>query len=159
MRRLILTLLLVLLAGPALAAAGITDDAVRAFVARQERAWNGGEVDAYFAAFTPQARFTDQAYVGDKPPVPYGTSTRAEAKAQAKKALAEGKSREAAKVTRIEIAPDGQSAKVTLSVGSIVESGGRSRRLCASRTLRLVLQAGALKGGDQTDTYVRCRGG
>jgi hypothetical protein len=44
-------------------------------------------------------------------------------------------------------------------VGSRVVQDGRSRRMCASRTLDLTLDAGVLKGGDQTDTYVKCRGG
>jgi hypothetical protein len=158
MRRLML-LLMIVMAAPALAATGISDAAVREFVARQERAWNRGDLDAYFAAFTSQARFTDQAYVGNKPPVPYGTSTRAEAKAQAKAALKDGSSREAARITRIAIASDGKSAKVSLIVGSIVDSGGHRRRLCASRTLEIVLSGRALKGRDQTDTYVKCRGG
>jgi hypothetical protein len=159
MRRLALVLVLTLIAAPALAAPRITDPAVRAFVARQERAWNAGELDIYFAAFTPQARFTDQAYVGDKPPVLYGVSTRAEAKAQAKKARARGGSREAARIGRIAIAADGQSATVRMIVGSHVVQGGRARRMCASRTLDITLKGGVLKGGDQTDTYVKCRGG
>jgi hypothetical protein len=152
--------LLALPAAPALAAPRITEDAARAFLARQERAWNAGDLETYFAGFIPQARFTDQAYVGDKPPARYGTSTRAEARAQARKALAAGGgSREAGRVLRVTIAPDGQSADVALNVGSLVRSRGHVRRMCAARTVRLVLRGGALKAGDQTDTYVKCRGG
>jgi hypothetical protein len=159
MRRLALVLVLTLIAAPALAASRITDPAVPAVGAPQEQAWNAGDLEAYFAGFTAQARFTDQAYVGDKPPVLYGVSTRAEAKAQAKKARARGGSREAARIVRIAIAADGQSATVQMVVGSRVVQDGRSRRMCASRTLDLTLDAGVLKGGDQTDTYVKCRGG
>lgn len=147
-----------LAAGPTPAQpARITEADVNAFVARQEQAWNAGDLDRYFAGFTADARFTDQAYVGDKPPVPYGTSTAVEAKAQAKRSKA--RSRERAEVRRIEIAADGRSAKVTSRVGSAVTAEGRTRRLCASRVTNLTLASGRLRATGQTDTYVRCRGG
>ena len=156
MRR--LAVLLCLIAAPALAQSGrITDADVHAFVARQEQAWNAGDLDRYFAGFTADARFTDQAYVGDKPPVPYGTSTLAQAKAQARRKAA--RSRERAEVRRIEVAADGRSARVTARVGSAVTSAGRTRRLCASRVQTLTLTAGRLRSTGQTDTYVNCRGG
>jgi len=150
-------LVALLLAGPALAQAPITDADVRTFVERQERAWNAGDLAAWSAAFTPDARFTDQAYVGDKPPVPYGTSTLAEASAQARKTR--GRSREASEVRRVEIAADGRSARVTSRVGSAVTSGGKVRRLCASRVQVLVQANGGLRSRGQTDTYIRCRAG
>src|SRR3954463_4744906 len=114
LRLLRLLLLIILCAAPALAQAEarLTDAQVRAFVARQEAAWNAGDLDRYFAGFTPQARFTDQAYVGDKPPVPYGTITVAQARAQARKTLARARTREAGQVTQIRIAADGRSAQV-----------------------------------------------
>lgn len=153
-----LALLLCLAAAPALAqGARITDSDIHAFAARQEQAWNAGDLDRYFAGFTADARFTDQAYVGDKPPVPYGTSTLAQAKAQARRSAA--RSRERAEIRRIEIAADGRSARVTARVGSAVTSGGRARRLCASRVQTLTLAAGRLRSTGQTDTYVNCRGG
>jgi hypothetical protein len=126
---------------------------VRAFVERQQSAWNAGRLDDFFRAFTPDAAFTDQAYNGAKPPVPYGTSTLAEAKAQSRKAFATTPTREAARIFRIVVAPDGRSAEVTTSVG--VQAG--ARRLCASRVQTLVLAGGALKSRGQTDTYIRCR--
>lgn len=155
MRR--LALLLALIATPALAQGPrITEADVRAFVARQEAAWNDAAFDRYFAGFTPDARFTDQAYVGqDKAPVPYGTSTLAEARAQARKAAA--RSRERGEVLRIQIAPDGRTAKVTARVGSAVVAHGRTRRLCASRVLTLTLAGGQLRSTGQVDTYVNCR--
>jgi hypothetical protein len=159
--RAFLALLVALAAGlpaPASAqAARITDADARAFVARQEEAWNAGQLDRYFGGFTPQARFTDQAYVGDKPPVPYGTSTLAQAQAQAKRTKA--RSRERAEVLAVRIAADGRSATVTSRVGSAVTADGRTRRLCASRVTTLALVAGRLRASGQTDTYVRCRGG
>jgi hypothetical protein len=151
-----LALALALLAGSALAQPRIGEPQVRAFVARQERAWNAGDLAAWSAAFTPDARFTDQAYVGDKPPVPYGTSTLAEARAQAQRTR--GRSREAGEVMRVEIAPDGRSAHVVSRVGSTVTSAGRVRRLCASRIQTLVLAGRGLRSRGQTDTYIRCRG-
>ena len=154
--RVLLLLAALLAAGPALAQAPrITDADIRAFVARQEAAWNAGDFDRYFAGFTPDARFTDQAYVGDKPPVPYGTSTLAQARTQARRSGS--RSRERGEVRRVEIAADGRSAKVTARVGSAVVTDGRTRRLCASRVLTLTLASGRLRSTGQVDTYVNCR--
>ena len=155
----LLVLLALLAAGPALGQpARITDADARAFVARQEAAWNTGDFERYFAGFTPDARFTDQAYVGaDKPPVPYGTSTLVQAKAQAKRTAS--RSRERGEVRRIEIAADGRSAKVTSRVGSTVTTAGKARRLCASRVQTLTLASrGGVRATGQTDTFVNCRG-
>lgn len=151
-----LFLLVAFAAPPALAQPAITDAQVRAFVARQEAAWNAGELDRYFAGFTPQARFTDQAYVGDKPPVPYGTSTVAEARAQARKTLARAKTREAGRVTSVRIAADGRSAQVVSNVASTVDTGGKVRHLCAYRGQALVLSGGRLLSTGQTDTFFKC---
>lgn len=151
-----LLLLIALAATPALAQPAITDAQVRAFVARQEAAWNAGDLDRYFAGFTPQARFTDQAYVGDKPPVPYGTSTLAEARTQARKALARARSREAGRITRLRIGADGRSAQVVSNVASTVDSGGKVRHLCAYRGQALVLRGGRLLSNGQTDTFFKC---
>lgn len=149
-------LLIALAATPALAQPAITDAQVRAFVARQEAAWNAGDLDRYFAGFTPRARFTDQAYVGDKPPVPYGTSTLAEARTQARKALARARSREAGRITRLRIGADGRSAQVVSNVASTVDSGGKVRHLCAYRGQALVLRGGRLLSNGQTDTFFKC---
>lgn len=150
-------LILALIAGPALAQPSrITEAEVHAFAARQEAAWNGRDFDRYFAGFTPDARFTDQAYVGNKPPVPYGTSTLAEAKVQARRTTV--RSRERGEVRRIEVAPDRLTATVTSRVGSAVTADGRTRRLCASRVQTLTLAGGRLLAARQVDTYVNCRG-
>jgi hypothetical protein len=155
MRLVLSAMMVALLATSAHAEARLTDTQARAFVARQQRAWNAGDLERYFTGFTSEARFTDQAYVGDKPPVPYGTSTLAEARTQARRGGA--RSREAAEVRRVEIAPDGRSARVTSRVGSTVTRDGRVRRLCASRVQTLVLARGAVRSRGQTDTYIRCR--
>jgi len=154
MRRLIPLLALLLIAA---APARLTDADVRAFVARQEAAWNAGRLEAYFAAFTADARFTDQAYQGDKPPVPYGTSTLAQARAQAAKAFRAGKVHEAGEIVRVEIAADGASARVVSREASTLEAAGRVRRLCASRIQVVVLDRGRLRSRGQTDTFIRCR--
>jgi len=149
-----LAAVLMLLATPAAAQPRLTDAQVRTFVTAQERAWNAGDLAGYFRNFTPEARFTDQAYVGDKPPVPYGTSTLAQAHAQARKS-AKAKPQEAGRITRVTLAPDGRTARVE----SILLATVGARRLCASRQQTLVLVDGAVRSQGQTDTYVRCRGG
>jgi len=152
-----LALCAAVLATPALAQpAAVTDAAVRAFVARQEAAWNAGALDRFFAGFTPDARFTDQAYVGDKPPVPYGTSTLAQARTQSRRTLAKGASREAGRIVRLRIAADGRSAQVVSRVAATLRSDGKTRRLCASRGQALVLRDGRLLSTGQTDTFYKC---
>lgn len=152
-----LPLFLALAATPA--TAQVRDVDARAFAARQEAAWNAGRLEAYFAAFTPDATFTDQAYVGDKPPVPYGTSTLVEARANARKAFARKPwPREAGRVLRVEATSD-SGARVVSVVGSTVWEAGRPRRLCATRVQVLATVRGELRARSQTDTYVKCRGG
>lgn len=154
MRRLALALFLV--STPALAQTAISEAQVRAFVSRQQSAWNAGRLDAYFDAFTPEARFTDQAYVGDKAPVPYGTSTLAQARTQTARALARSKRREASQITQIRIAPDGRSVQVVSKVDATIEQGGKVRRVCAYRGQALVLRSGRLLSHGHTDTIFKC---
>jgi hypothetical protein len=151
-----LALLFALIPGPVLAQPAVTDAAVRAFVARQEQAWNAGALDRFFAGFTREARFTDQAYVGDKPPVPYGTSTLAEAAAQSRRSLARGHSRETGRIVSVRIGADGRSAQVVSQISATVEADGKTRRLCASRGQALVLRDGRLLSTGQTDTFFKC---
>ncbi|RAK64404.1 hypothetical protein [Phenylobacterium kunshanense] len=154
----LLTTATVLAAMPA--AAQIREADVRAFVARQEAAWNASQLDRYFASFTADATFTDQAYVGDKPPVPYGASTLDQARANARKAFAGTPTpREAGRVLRVEMAPDGRSGRVVSVVGSTVWDQGRARRLCATRVQALIETNAGLRAVSRTDTYVKCRRG
>lgn len=154
MRALALALLLV--ATPALAQPAITEAQVRAYVASQEKAWNAGRLDAYFDGFMPEARFTDQAYVGDKAPVPYGTSTLAQARTQTARVLARSKRREAGQVTQIVIAPDGRSAQVVSKIDATIAQGGKVRHVCAYRGQALVLRGGRLLSNGHTDTIFKC---
>ena len=152
-----LILALVMLAGPA-SAAGLTEPQVRAFVAGQSRAWNAGDHAAYFATFTSDARFTDQALGNDNKVVPYGVSTLAQAHAQTRKVLAKSKLHETATVTAVGLAPGGRAARVTANTVSDIATGGAVRRVCALRVETVVLTPAGLRASDQTDTIVRCRG-
>ncbi|MET0274293.1 MAG: hypothetical protein ABW360_15000 [Phenylobacterium sp.] len=146
-----------LLLAVALAAApGLTDASVRAFVARQERAWNSGDLAAYFALYTPDARFTDQARTPDGKVVPYGVSTATQARAQTRAFLKTSKVRETGQVVRIDIAPDGRSARVVAREVSVIATPARTRRSCAERVQTVVLRGAALRSTGQTDTVVRC---
>jgi hypothetical protein len=149
-------LALLLLAGSAQAAPVLTDPQVRAFVQRQEKAWNAGDLAAYFALYTPQARFTDQARTAAGKVVPYGSSTAAEARAQATRFLATSKVRESGQVLRVDIAPDGRSARVLAREVSVITTPARTRRSCAERVQTVVLVGAALRSTGQTDTVVRC---
>lgn len=133
----------------------ITETDARAFVARQMRAWNDSDLNAYFADYAPDATFTDQAYVGDKPPVPYGTSTLAQARALAGKAMARSKLRETVQFRRLTPGPRG-SAIATSHVASTLDTSGKTRRLCAARRQILVHRQGRVLSSGKTDTYYPC---
>jgi hypothetical protein len=153
-------LLALLIAGPAAAAAPLTEPQVRTFVERQSRAWNAGDLAGYFATFTPDARFTDQALGNDNRIVPYGVSTLAQARTQARKTLAKSKVREATVITAVAIAPDGRSARVTARTNSeIAGPGATPRQVCAVRVATVDLTPSGLRTSGQTDTIVRCRAG
>ena len=153
MMRALLFLLLASIATPALAQPRITEPQVRAFVARQEQLWNAGDLARYFAGYTADARFTDQAYAGDKPPVRYGTSTLAQALSLSRKA-AKVLPRETGRIVQIAVAADGRSARVESNLVSTVGA----HQTCAARVQTLVLSKGQLRSTGQTDTYIRCRG-
>jgi len=154
-------LLALLIAGPAAAApVRLAEPQVRAFMERQSRAWNAGDLTAYFATFTADAHFTDQALGNDNRIVPYGVSTVAQARTQAGKTLAKSKVRETTVVTAVSIAPDGRSARVTAKTGSqIAAAGAPPRQVCAVRVATVALTPAGLRTTGQTDTIVRCRAG
>lgn len=150
--------ILVLAAAVLLAAAApqrLTDAGVRAFVARQERAWNAGDVAAWAALFTPDARFTDQARSG-REMVAYGTSTLPQARGQAQRFFSQSQVRESGQVQRIEIQPDGRSARVVTRKVSRISTGGRVRLSCADSVQTLVLGGGRILSRGRTDTLYRC---
>ena len=150
---------IVAVAVAASAPAQITDPQVRAFVERQARAWNAGDLAAYFATFTPRARFTDQALGNDNRVVLYGVSTLAQAHAQARRVFASSQVRETSVITSITIAPDGRRARVVDDEISEITKGGKLRRVCGHSVADLVLTPAGLRSTGQTDTIVRCRAG
>lgn len=154
-------LLALLFATPAAAApAPLAEPQVRAFVERQSRVWNAGDLTAYFATFTPDARFTDQALGNDNKIVPYGVSTVVQARTQARKTLAKSKVLETTVVTAVSVAPDGRSARVTARTSSeIAIAGAAPRKVCAVRVATVAATPLGLRATGQTDTIVRCRAG
>ena len=98
------------LAGPALAlmvasspaqAAGLGEEQVRGFVARQEAAWNRGDLAGYFAGFTRDAVFADQYRTPSGVVVPYGQSSLIQARAQSRRSRASAQISETSRVMRI----------------------------------------------------------
>ncbi len=150
MRRALALLALLLLA--AAAPARLTEAHVRAFVAEQAKAWTG-DVDAYFATFTPEARFTDLALANDNSIVPYGSSSVTEARALVRKSRSQGGFREDLSVDSVVLAPDGRGARVSAHVVSTAAG----RRSCAQRIETVALTTKGLRATGQTDTIVRCR--
>lgn len=156
--RLALGVLILALAAAAQAApARLTDAEVRAFVDRQSRAWNAGDVAGYFATFTPRATFTDQGRAKDGRVAPYGTSTLAEARAQARSSFASSKVHETTAVKSVRIAPDGRSAQVTTAEQTIIATRTRTRRICGERSQTLTLTPAGLRSTGQVETIFACR--
>jgi hypothetical protein len=149
--------LVLLLAAPAAAQDRLQETGVRAFVQRQERAWNAGDLEAYFAAFDRRAVFVDQALSNENTIVPYGRSTLAEAMTQARRALGRSKVTEAGQVRAVAISLNGKGAAVAADLTTRIEHEGRVRTTCAKRLLTLARIGGRLRALSQTDTVVRCR--
>lgn len=152
-------IILSLCAAPAHAApltdAPLTDAQVRAFVARQEKSWNAGDLDAYFAGFRRDAVFTDQYRTPAGQLVPYGSSTLAQARVQTRKFRATSKVAETNQILRIALTPDAR-AQVLARVTSIIQGPQGRRTTCAERRQELVMAAGRLRSRGRTDTFMRC---
>jgi hypothetical protein len=148
-------LVLAALAAPA-RAQELTEAQVRGFVARQERAWNAGDLAAWSDGFARDARFTDQYRTPSGQVVPYGTSTLAAARAQSAKFRATATLSETGQVLRVALAPDRRGAEVTSRVVSRIQRASGLRVTCAERRQELVLAAGRLRSKGQTDTFSRC---
>lgn len=135
----------------------LTEPAIRAFTQRQETAWNSRDVRAWAATYAPAAVFVDQARNSQGGITANGSSTLAEAAAQARRFFRRSKVRETSVVTRIEIAPDGRSARVFSHDTSRIETERRPARvLCAESLETLILDHGRILSAGQTDTAVRC---
>ena len=144
-------------AGPAAAAPRLTEPAIRAFVARQESAWNRGDVRAWAATHAPDAVFVDQARNNQNGVTPMGVSDLATATAQARRFFGGAKVHETSTIARIEIAPDGRSARVFSQDVSRIETRGRpARTLCAESLETVILAGGRILSRGQTDTTIRC---
>jgi hypothetical protein len=151
----LLLALAILAAGPA-SGADLREAQVRAFVARQERTWNAGAFDAYYAAFRRDAVFTDRYRTASGKIVPYGASSLSEARAQTRKFRAASKVSERGEIVRITLGRGGDSAQVDSRVISRIQGAKGLRLTCAERRQELVLTGGELRSKGQTDTFIRC---
>lgn len=151
-------LALLLSAGMAQAAgARLTEPAVRAFVARQEAAWNARDAAAFAATFTPDAVFVDQARDSNGGVTANGRSTLPQAIAQARRFFARTRFHAASVIDRVDLAADGRSARVHGRETTQVTTPGRpGRTLCAETQQTVVLVSGRALSRGQTDTDVRC---
>ncbi len=149
-------LALLLAASPAWAA-GLTEAQVRDFAGRQEKAWNARDLTAFFALFTPDALFIDQTRTPKGELIPYGQSDRTKAKELARKFLASSTSIERGVIDKVAIAPDSRSAVVTGREITTIQTGARTRKVCADTQQTLVLSGGEIRSKGQTDTVTRCR--
>ena len=156
MRRLLVLALVI--AGSAQAeTTRLTEAAVRAFVAREEAAWNRRDAHAFAASLTPDAVFIDRARDNQNRLVENGRSTRPQAVAQARRFFAGHRFHENTEIKTIVIAPDGRSAQVFAREVSHIETPGRpDRTLCAETEQLVVLVRGRILSKGQTDTDIRC---
>jgi hypothetical protein len=145
----------VLAAAPAWGA-GLTQAQVRAFFVQQERSWNASALETYFAAFRPEAVFSDQYRTPAGQVVPYGSSTLAQARAQSRKSRAASKITETGEIVRIALGADGRTAQVVSREVTRLQGPKGLRVTCAERRQQLVLTAGRLRSKGQTDTFTRC---
>jgi hypothetical protein len=153
-----LLIAMALLATAAQAApARLTDGEVRAFVARQSKAWNAADLGAFFGLFTPDATFRDQALASDNKVYPYGTSTLAQARARSRHAFEGHRVKETTTIRGVAIAADGGSAKVAADVVTVISGPQGVRRSCARREQVVTRTPAGLRSTGETDTVVRCR--
>jgi hypothetical protein len=146
-----------LAAAPAAAAAtGLGEAKIRDFIAQQQRRWNDGALEAYFATFAPRAVFTDQYRTPAGEIVPYGDSTLPQARVQARKFRTTSKVSETGVILRIVLGADGRTAQVVSREVSRVQGPKGLRVACAERRQDLVLTANGLRSKGQTDTFSRC---
>jgi uncharacterized protein (TIGR02246 family) len=152
----ILAFALAVLGGPAIASPTLAEPAVRAFLARQDRAWSKGDLAGYFATFAPDAVFVDQAQNPRGGVLPYGRSTLAEAHAQARRSLKGATARQETVIERLQVATDGRSARVVTRDTSAIQNGGHVRRACGVGEQTLTVSGGRLVSHGLTETAVRC---
>ena len=137
--------------------ARLTEATARAFIARQEAAWNARDARAFAATFAPGAVFIDQASGSDGKVVVNGRSTLAEALVQARRFFAKAPFQATATVDRVALSPDGRTARVVgRETTRIAAPGKPSRTYCARTEQTLALVAGRIVSHGQTDTDVRC---
>ena len=139
------------------APARFSEAEVRAFVARQEKAWNAGDVAGFFAMATPDAVFTDRARAKDGRVVVYGASTVAQARAQASRFFAKSHTRETVTIGSVQIAPDGRSARILGHEDAIQTTASHTRQLCAETDQTVVATPAGLRSKGQIDTLTPCR--
>ncbi len=155
-----LALALLILAVAAKAQSGealLTDASVRAFVIRQEAAWNAKDARAFFATFTADAKFVAQACDSHGGLTSNGSSTVSQATAQAQRFFAASRFHETGVIDRVIIPPDGHVAQVFGHVSTEIEKAGRPpQKLCAETRQTLVLAKRRILSQGQTETDVRC---
>lgn len=135
----------------------LTEASARAFVARQDAAWNARDARAFAATFTSDAVFIAEARNSNGGITANGSSTLAQATAQARRFFARAKFHETAVADRIEIAADGRSARIFGHEVTQMETKDRPRStLCAETLQTVVLVKGRILSKGQTETDVRC---
>ncbi len=157
MRQALALLILAVAATAQASEAALTDVSVRAFVNRQEAAWNAKDARAFAATFTAEAVFVAQARDSHGGLTSNGRSTVAQAMAQARRFFTRSRFHETGVIDRVNVAPDGRTAQVHGHVSTEIETPGRpSQKLCAETLQTVALARGRMLSRGQTETDVRC---
>jgi hypothetical protein len=155
---------LVLIGALALAAASaraapphrLTERAVRAFVARQEALWLRRDFAGFFALAAPEAVFTTERRGADGRVTSERRSVD-ESRRAAEHAFASiDMFRETAFVDRVDIAPDGRSARIFGHEEAEMVRAGTRRRLCADTEQAVIFRGGNILSLGQTDRVRSC---
>lgn len=149
-------LLIVALAAPATAQDRLTEAEVRAFTERQVRAWNAGDLPAFFATFAPSAVFVEQARTREGEVVPYGRSTLKEARAQLRRFLGKSSASKQSEILAVRVSPNGRGAGVVARDVSRIETQGKVRTYCSLSVQGVYRRNGRLVSTGQTETIVPC---
>jgi hypothetical protein len=134
----------------------LTEQTIRAFLARQERLWIHRNFPGFFALAAPEAIFATVRSAPDGS-VTSERETVAESRRSAEKVFGTiDRFAETSTIDSIEIAPDGVSARVLGHEQAEVFRGPQRKRLCAATEQKLILRNGQILSLGQIDRMEPC---
>ncbi len=134
----------------------LDEHAVREFAESERAAWIAHDYESYYRHAAPEATYVSVRWNTD------GSITREQRSREEARRAAEqyflthpGKFSETDMIDRIEIAPDGLSARIVGQAVARIEKPGKDDVLRATTEEKLILRAGRIYSLGQIDTAVR----